>query len=59
LFLVHWASHSFIEVSLAQVARNLSIGNSRELTARKTTRRKKKKKKKLVATMLLEQAILG
>jgi hypothetical protein len=29
--------HSFIRVSLAQVARNLSAGNSRELVARKTT----------------------
>jgi hypothetical protein len=28
--------HSFIRVSLAQVARNLSAGNSRETVARKT-----------------------
>jgi hypothetical protein len=28
--------HSFIRVSLAQVTRNLSAGNSRELAARKT-----------------------
>jgi hypothetical protein len=33
--------HSFIRVSLAQVARNLSYGNSRELVAKKSTNKPK------------------
>jgi hypothetical protein len=45
------ASHSFIRVSLTQVTRNITIGNSRELTARKTT----SKQQKLVVTVQLTQ----